>query len=176
MVNGSRTFQMEINLSSPKINRQFSIFQKIIFFEIFFYLEKSIFSSKKKLEKMIFWEIENFHIFFRELFFKIIFLQEKIYFFDGIFFPTSDDVYTSRLYAQSGLGVTRGHSWSDYRKNSFFLTLVYKSWSSSPNALLSRTKSVQNIHSHRTYDLTYYCSEKEMCTLPNIILPEINIA
>ena len=35
---------------------------------------------------MFFLKIEKFWFFFRELFFKIIFLQEKIYFFDGFFF------------------------------------------------------------------------------------------
>ena len=38
--------------------------------------------------------------------FKIIFLQEKNIFFETDFFSDSENVSTSRIYAQSGLGVT----------------------------------------------------------------------
>ena len=49
--------------------------------------------------------------------FKIIFLQEKIIFFETDFFPDSIYVSTSRIYAQSGLGAnsTSGATWHSWR-------------------------------------------------------------
>ena len=79
---------------------------KILLENLDFSIEKIDFSIEK-IEIFVFSPKINilFSIFFEIEIFKIIFLQEKK-FFDQIFFPASGDVHTSRLYAQSGLGVT----------------------------------------------------------------------
>ena len=74
-----------LDFSIEKIN--FSI-EKIVIF---------VFPPKINILFSIFFEIEIF---------KIIFLQEKKEVFRSIFFSGSGDVGTSRLYAQSRLGVT----------------------------------------------------------------------
>ena len=49
-------------------------------------------------------------------FFKIIFLQEKKIFFETDFFSDSENVSTSQIYAQSGLGVTLSRSTHRFMK------------------------------------------------------------
>ena len=79
---------------------------KILLENLDFSIEKIDFSIEK-IEIFVFSPKINilFSIFFEIEIFKIIFLQEKKKVFRSIFFPASGDVNTSRIYAQSSLGI-----------------------------------------------------------------------
>ena len=79
---------------------------KILLENLDFSIEKIDFSIEK-IKIFVFSPkiIILFSIFFEIEIFKIIFLQEKKKFFDQFFFSASGDVNTSRIYAQSSLGI-----------------------------------------------------------------------
>ena len=112
-----------VELKKNPIGKYFFIMEKNDF-EIFDFQKKSkslIFS----IEKSIF-SIEKPRFFKQN--FQNHFSPRKKKFFDQIFFPASGDVHTSRLYAQSGLGVTLPRRTSLFVQNPAVTTFFWKAF------------------------------------------------